>query len=160
MLTWEVYPTGGAHGESVRPQVVFNCLSNRMLRPRYVLMKGDEADAERRIALAPVGKELGHAARVHDGTRERVLADLGTLLEHQDRLVGDPLLLQEPREVDRARQVRRSRADQQHVRRQLLALDPGEVQGVLYGLRHARAEDTRTAPARKDACVYGAWIDY
>ena len=35
-----------------RPQVVFNCLSNRMLRPRYVLMKGDEADAERRIALA------------------------------------------------------------------------------------------------------------
>ncbi len=52
MLTWEVYPTGGAHGESVRPQVVFNCLSNRMLRPRYVLMKGDEADAERRIALA------------------------------------------------------------------------------------------------------------
>ena len=52
MLTWEVYPTGSAHGVSEWPQIVFNCLSNRMLRPRFVTMKGDEADAERRVALA------------------------------------------------------------------------------------------------------------
>jgi hypothetical protein len=52
MLTWEVYPSGGVHGASTEPQVVFNCLSNRMLRPRYIVMRGDEADAERRIALA------------------------------------------------------------------------------------------------------------
>jgi hypothetical protein len=52
LLTWEVYPTGGPHGESDQPHIVFNCLSNRMLRPRYVSMDGDEADAERRISLA------------------------------------------------------------------------------------------------------------
>lgn len=51
MLTWEVYPSG-AHGVSDQPQVIFNCLSNRMLRPRYISLQGDEADAERRISLA------------------------------------------------------------------------------------------------------------
>ena len=52
MLTWEVYPTGGLHGDSQQPQIVFNCLSNRMLRPRYVTIEGDEADAERKVSLA------------------------------------------------------------------------------------------------------------
>jgi hypothetical protein len=52
MLTWEVYPSGGAYGVNDQPQVIFNCLSNRMLRPRYVSLQGDEADAERRISLA------------------------------------------------------------------------------------------------------------
>jgi hypothetical protein len=52
MLTWEVYPTGGPFGFSDKPFIVFNCLSNRMLRPRYVSTVGDEADAERKISLA------------------------------------------------------------------------------------------------------------
>ena len=52
MLTWEVYPSGGAYGVSDQPQVIFNCLSNRMLRPRYVSLHGGDADAERRISLA------------------------------------------------------------------------------------------------------------
>ena len=52
MLTWEVYPTGGPFGFADQPFVVFNCLSNRMLRPRYVSTVGDEADAERKISLA------------------------------------------------------------------------------------------------------------
>lgn len=52
MLTWEVYPSGGAYGASDQPQVIFNCLSNRMLRPRYVSLHGGDADAERRISLA------------------------------------------------------------------------------------------------------------
>lgn len=52
LLVWEAYPSGGAHGESDEPHIVFNCLSNRMLRPRFVSMRGDEADAERKVALA------------------------------------------------------------------------------------------------------------
>jgi hypothetical protein len=52
LLTWEVYPTGGPFGFSDRPFIVFNCLSNRMLRPRYVSTAGDEADAERTVELA------------------------------------------------------------------------------------------------------------
>lgn len=52
MLTWEVYPSGGPHGVNNKPYIMFNCLSNRMLRPRYVSLTGDEADAERRVVLA------------------------------------------------------------------------------------------------------------
>lgn len=52
MLTWEVYPTGGPYGFTDKPFIVFNCLSNRMIRPRYVSTLGDEADAERTISLA------------------------------------------------------------------------------------------------------------
>jgi hypothetical protein len=52
MLTWEAYPTGGPHGYTDRPFIVFNCLSNRMIRPRYVSTVGDVADAERRVDLA------------------------------------------------------------------------------------------------------------
>jgi hypothetical protein len=52
MLTWEVYPSGGAFEAAEHPFVVFNCLSNRMLRPRYV--KGGEggADAARTLTTA------------------------------------------------------------------------------------------------------------
>lgn len=52
MLTWEAYPTGGPYGFTDSPFIVFNCLSNRMLRPRYVSTVGDEADAERTISIA------------------------------------------------------------------------------------------------------------
>jgi hypothetical protein len=52
LLTWEVYPSGGPSGYTDRPFIVFNCLSNRMLRPRYVSTVGDEADAERTVDLA------------------------------------------------------------------------------------------------------------
>jgi hypothetical protein len=52
LLTWEAYPSGGPFGFSDRPFIVFNCLSNRMLRPRYVSTVGDEADAERTVELA------------------------------------------------------------------------------------------------------------
>ena len=48
MLTWEVYPSGGAD----RSHIIFNCLSNRMLRPRFVVADGDEADAERAVIEA------------------------------------------------------------------------------------------------------------
>lgn len=52
LLVWEAYPTGGDHGYAERPYVVFNCLTNRLIRPRYVQHDGDEADAERTIAHA------------------------------------------------------------------------------------------------------------
>jgi hypothetical protein len=48
-LTWEVYASGGP---SDKPNIVFNCLSNRMIRPRYVRAEGDEADAERVVSEA------------------------------------------------------------------------------------------------------------
>ena len=51
LLTWEVYPTGGPFGHTDKPFIVFNCLSNRMLRPRYVSTVG-EAEAERTLADA------------------------------------------------------------------------------------------------------------
>jgi hypothetical protein len=52
LLTWEVYPSGARSGSAEEPYIVFNCLSNRMLRPRYVISAGDEADAERAVELA------------------------------------------------------------------------------------------------------------
>lgn len=52
LLAWEAYPTGGPSGHTDRPFIVFNCLSNRMLRPRYVSTVGDSADAERTVDLA------------------------------------------------------------------------------------------------------------
>jgi hypothetical protein len=52
MLTWEVYPSGGAFEAAEHPFVVFNCLSNRMLRPRYLPGGEGAGDASRVIATA------------------------------------------------------------------------------------------------------------
>ena len=52
LLTWEAYPTGGPDDSSHRAFVAFNCLSNRMLRPRFITWDGDEADAQRVIMEA------------------------------------------------------------------------------------------------------------
>ncbi|HET9439330.1 MAG TPA: hypothetical protein VFO52_04135 [Longimicrobiales bacterium] len=52
MLTWEVYPSGGSFDYATHPHIVFNCLSNRALRPRYITTIDDDADAERTISLA------------------------------------------------------------------------------------------------------------
>lgn len=52
LLIWEAYPSGGDYGFSDNPYIVFNCLSNRMLRPRVVESNGDEADAERIVSTA------------------------------------------------------------------------------------------------------------
>jgi hypothetical protein len=49
LLTWEVYASGGPSAE---PNIVFNCLSNRMIRPRFVSTDGDAADAERIVSEA------------------------------------------------------------------------------------------------------------
>lgn len=50
LMVWEVYPSAGDFGYSERPHLVFNCLSDRLLHPRFVELEGDEADAERLVA--------------------------------------------------------------------------------------------------------------
>jgi hypothetical protein len=52
LLVWEAYPSGGDFGFPDRPYIVFNCLSNRLLRPRVVEQGDNEADAERAVAGA------------------------------------------------------------------------------------------------------------
>jgi hypothetical protein len=52
LLTWEVFPSAGDYGFSTNPHLVFNCLSDRMARPRYVELDGHEAGAETMITDA------------------------------------------------------------------------------------------------------------
>lgn len=48
-LVWEVYASGGRHGFSENPDVIFNCLTRQDLRPRHVSLGVHEADAQRRL---------------------------------------------------------------------------------------------------------------
>jgi hypothetical protein len=48
-LVWEVYPSGGRHGFSDYPQVIFHCLTRQDMRPRAASLGTDEADAQRRL---------------------------------------------------------------------------------------------------------------
>jgi hypothetical protein len=49
-LVWEIYPSGGRHGYSRNPHLIFNCLTQPNLRPRWIAGGGDEAEAPRVIA--------------------------------------------------------------------------------------------------------------
>lgn len=51
-LVWEVYSSGGRHGYSANPHVVFNCLTQREIRSRFLELGDDEADAQRRLSEA------------------------------------------------------------------------------------------------------------
>jgi hypothetical protein len=51
-LMWEAFPSGGKHGYSTNPQLIFHCLTNRDLRPRCAQIGENEAAAERRLNLA------------------------------------------------------------------------------------------------------------
>ncbi|MBX6362228.1 MAG: hypothetical protein IRZ00_00040 [Gemmatimonadetes bacterium] len=46
---WEAFASTGAFGFPDGPNVVFNCLTDRQLRPRYVEMPGSEPEAERAL---------------------------------------------------------------------------------------------------------------
>jgi hypothetical protein len=48
-LVWEVYASGGAHGFSDNPDVIFHCLTRHDLPPRSIAVGADEAEAQRRI---------------------------------------------------------------------------------------------------------------
>jgi hypothetical protein len=51
-LVWECYPSAGRHGFSDNPHVIFHCLTQRDIRPRFLDLGANEADAERRVADA------------------------------------------------------------------------------------------------------------
>lgn len=53
LLTWEAFATGGRYGLAWRPKVVFHCLTDRAVRPRFVVLSGDEADAEEAVHELP-----------------------------------------------------------------------------------------------------------
>ena len=52
LLAWEVYATGGDHGFSDDPHVVFNCLTQPKVRSRVAELGEDESDAQRILAEA------------------------------------------------------------------------------------------------------------
>ena len=49
LLTWEAFASSGTFGLAIRPRIVFNCLSDPSVTPRYVERPGDEADAEEQV---------------------------------------------------------------------------------------------------------------
>jgi hypothetical protein len=49
LLSWEAFASTGDFGLSVRPRIVFNCLSDPGRPALYVEMTGDEADAEHEV---------------------------------------------------------------------------------------------------------------
>jgi hypothetical protein len=56
LITWEAFSSGGRFGLSVRPRVVFHCVSDRSRPPRVVEVQGDEADAEELVHDSPVDR--------------------------------------------------------------------------------------------------------
>ncbi len=48
-LVWEAFASTGDFGYPEAPQVVFNCLSNKTIRPRYVKLEGWEPEAQRTL---------------------------------------------------------------------------------------------------------------
>ncbi|HEU4560197.1 MAG TPA: hypothetical protein VFS20_20275 [Longimicrobium sp.] len=49
LLTWEAFASSGIFGLAIRPRIVFNCLSDPSVTPRFVERPGDEADAEQQV---------------------------------------------------------------------------------------------------------------
>jgi hypothetical protein len=47
---WEVFASAANSGFADKSQIIFNCLSDRHLRPRVVELDDDVAEAEKRVA--------------------------------------------------------------------------------------------------------------
>jgi len=65
-LVWEVYSSGGKHGFADDVNIVFNCLTQQEIRPRYVPMQMDEADAQRKIGEASEAELLEMLERARE----------------------------------------------------------------------------------------------
>ena len=65
LQNWEAFASGGKFGLPDTPKLIFNCLSRPDEVARYVLLSGDEADAEAFIAATSDDRlrELLGAAR-------------------------------------------------------------------------------------------------
>ena len=48
--TWETYLSGGRFGLPERPKIIFNCLSEHEIRPRYVVFEGGQAHGDQAVA--------------------------------------------------------------------------------------------------------------
>lgn len=53
LLSWEAYASGGKYGLPDDPKIVFHCLSDRSLRPRYMRFGEDNAVAEGAVHTLP-----------------------------------------------------------------------------------------------------------
>ena len=62
-VLWEAFASTGKFGFPDGPLVVFNCLTDRTVRPRYVRLAGDEADAQRKLEKASDADLVGLLAR-------------------------------------------------------------------------------------------------
>jgi hypothetical protein len=65
-LVWEAFPSGGRHGFSDNPNVIFNCLTQRDIRPRFLRAGADEADAQRLVAEASPTELLAMLERAEE----------------------------------------------------------------------------------------------
>jgi hypothetical protein len=65
-LVWEVYPSGGRHGFSDNPHIIFHCLTQRDIRSRYMEGETDEATAERMITEATPAELLDMLERARE----------------------------------------------------------------------------------------------
>lgn len=64
-LVWEAYPSGGAFGYDDDVKIVFHCLTDRRLRPRFIKTSEDSADAEMRLETAAPDELLAMLKRAH-----------------------------------------------------------------------------------------------
>lgn len=49
LLTWEAFASSGHFGLAIHPRIVFHCLSDPDLVPRYVVQPGVESSAEEHV---------------------------------------------------------------------------------------------------------------
>ena len=57
-LVWEAFPSGGNFGFDEDVKIIFHCVSDRRMRPRFVVTDDDSADAEQQIQRASAAELL------------------------------------------------------------------------------------------------------
>ncbi len=57
-LVWEAFPSGGDFGFDEDVKIIFHCVTDRRMRPRYVETEDDSADAEQQIQRASAAELL------------------------------------------------------------------------------------------------------
>jgi hypothetical protein len=51
-LVWEAFPSGGSYGFDEDVKIIFHCVTDRRMRPRFIATDEDSADAEEQIQRA------------------------------------------------------------------------------------------------------------